>query len=95
MRREDQHRLRHIRQAAEDALQFVSGRTRAALDEDRVLARALVNCVQEIGEAAANLSSEVKTAIPSVPWRSIVGMRNRLVHGYFDQHGPRLGYDHR
>ena len=37
-----------------------------------------------IGEAASRLSAETRAAHPPIPWREIVGMRNRLVHAYFE-----------
>ncbi len=57
---------------------------RAAFDKDEYVQLALVHLVQIIGEAAARLSDEVITSHPEIPWRQIVGMRNRVVHGYFD-----------
>ena len=70
--------------AAREALAFASGKTRSDLDENRALTLAIVKCIEIIGEAAAWISTETKAAIPALPWRDIVGMRNRLVHGYFD-----------
>lgn len=40
--------------------------------------------LQILGEAAAGLPQDVRDLAPDVPWPSIVGMRNVLVHGYFD-----------
>ena len=37
-----------------------------------------------VGEAAAHLSSATKESQPDIPWGEIVGMRNRLVHAYFE-----------
>ena len=39
--------------------------------------------VQLFGEAAKNIPEEVRAQIPEVPWRELIGMRNRLAHGYF------------
>lgn len=47
-------------------------------------ARAVVQAVGVIGEAAARLTPELRARYPDVPWSVMVGMRNRLVHGYFD-----------
>ena len=37
-----------------------------------------------IGEAAVAVSSEFREKYPQIPWSGIVGMRNRLIHGYYD-----------
>ena len=36
-----------------------------------------------IGEAANVLSAEIRETYPTVPWRNIVGLRNRIIHDYF------------
>lgn len=40
--------------------------------------------LQIIGEATRALPEEVRMLAPEIPWSNIVGMRNILVHGYFD-----------
>lgn len=81
---DDAIRLRHMADAAESALRFCQGRTRADLDSDDMLRFALTRAVQVIGEAANKVSIEARTQIPGIAWPAIVGMRNRLVHAYFD-----------
>ncbi len=49
-----------------------------------MLVLALIKSVEIIGEAGASVSREGREATPDVPWPEIVGMRNRLVHAYFD-----------
>ena len=44
---------------------------------------AILKAVELVGEAASHVSAEVRDAHPEIPWRGIIGMRNRLVHGYF------------
>lgn len=39
--------------------------------------------VQLCGEAAKNVPEPIRSQMPDVPWRELVGMRNRLAHGYF------------
>ena len=70
--------------AAEAVGQFITGRLRRDLDRDLMLLFAVVRAVEILGEAAARVSEETRRSLPDVPWTSIVGMRNRLVHGYFD-----------
>lgn len=80
----DRVRLKHMIDAGDEALRFVAGRTRAELETDTMLSFALVHAVQIIGEAASKVSAEGRAALPEVAWPVIVGMRNRLVHAYFD-----------
>jgi uncharacterized protein with HEPN domain len=79
----DRVRLMHMLAAAREALEFSAGRTRASLDTDPMFRRGLVNCLQEIGEAAVKVSRATRDQTPAVPWKQIAGMRNRLVHVYF------------
>ncbi len=76
-------RLRHMLDAAQAAIAFAAGKSRADLEADRMLQFALVRAVEVIGEAASGLPPEYKAGHTGIPWRAIVGMRNRLIHGYF------------
>jgi len=84
MFRSDAIRLRHMLDAAEEAMTFASGRSRDDLDTDRQLTLSLVKEVEIIGEAAYQLLPETRGALPEIPWEDIIGMRRRLVHAYFD-----------
>jgi uncharacterized protein with HEPN domain len=84
MQRDDQIRLRHMLEAAKDALSFAENETRSSLEADRKLELALVKSIEIIGEAAANMTDDCRRTLPGIPWASITGMRNRLVHVYFD-----------
>ena len=84
MKEADQVRIRHILDAAEKAMSFADGRTRSDLDEDDQLVFALVKAVEIIGEAASQIMPSTQEELPLMPWADIVGMRNRLVHAYFD-----------
>ena len=82
--REDIVRLRHMLDAAQEAVSFVQGKKRGDLDTDRKLVLSLVRLVEIIGEAATQITKEFQGAHPELPWPLIVGMRNRLIHAYFD-----------
>lgn len=84
MRRDDIIRLRHMLDAARQAIAFVQGRTRASLDDDPMLTLALVKAIEIIGEAAYQISPATREQLPGIPWDDIIGMRHRLVHAYFD-----------
>ena len=49
---------------------------------NRVLELALIRLVEIVGEASAKVSSETQAKYPSIPWPQVIGMRNRLIHGY-------------
>jgi uncharacterized protein with HEPN domain len=77
-------RLKHMRDAASSALSFAQGKVRSDLDADTMLTFALIRAIEIIGEAAARLPATVRDTHPEIPWAQIMGMRNRLVHGYYD-----------
>ena len=80
----NQIRIRHMGDAADDLAGFVKGRERTDLDSDRMLLFAVVRAIEIIGEAASRTSEETRSVTPTVPWKAIVGMRNRIIHAYFD-----------
>ena len=80
----DEVRLRHMLDAAQEALSFVQGRSRAEFDGDRMLVLSLVKDVEIIGEAAYRTSEAARRDLPMIPWADVIGMRHRLVHAYFD-----------
>lgn len=84
MRDDDRVRIRHMIDAADALAQFIHGRSVDDLDRDRMLLFAVVRAVEIVGEAASKTSTETQAQLPDVPWASIVGMRNRLIHGYFE-----------
>ncbi len=73
-----------LRDAAREAVSFGATRTVADLEHDCVLTLALVKCIEIIGEAASKVSEDTRVAHPQIPWADIIGMRNRLIHAYFD-----------
>lgn len=80
----DDIRLQHMLDAATEALSFAEGRRREDLAEDRQLALSLIKLIEIIGEAATQLDRSTHEQAPEIAWREIIGMRNRLAHGYFD-----------
>ncbi len=49
-----------------------------------MLALSLVKTIEIMGEAASKVSEDLRRDEPDIPWREIVAIRNRLIHGYFD-----------
>lgn len=83
MNRDDNIRLRHMIEAAREALSFACGRGREDLEIDRQLVLSPVKDIEIVGEAAAQITESTRMELADIPWDRIVAMRNRLVHAYF------------
>lgn len=74
--------LNQILAHAREAVEICRGRTRSDLDTDRLLNLALTRLIEIIGEAANRVPDSLKANYPDLPWFQMVGVRNRLIHGY-------------
>ena len=84
MQPEDLVRLQHLTEAATKAVSYSNGKHRTDLDSDELLRLALTKLVEIVGEAAKQVSPELRAASPEVPWTAAARMRDRLIHHYFD-----------
>lgn len=66
----------------EEAVGLAKGRTCTDLESDRVFYLALLKLVEIVGEAATRIPDTMQMAHPDIPWREMIGTRNRLIHGY-------------
>ena len=82
MKRPDDAVLRDMLDQAKLAVTAIAGKERSNLDSDFVLAAALERFIEVIGEAASKVSAATRHSTPQIPWKEIIGMRNRLIHGY-------------
>jgi uncharacterized protein with HEPN domain len=49
-----------------------------------LLLNGVIRELEILGEAASQITAETRKYHPSLPWREMIGMRNRLIHAYFD-----------
>jgi uncharacterized protein with HEPN domain len=84
MRDADRIRVAHMVDAIESAMKFADGRSRSDIEHDEMLLFAIVRAIEILSEAAGKVTEEARSQAPAVPWGVIIGMRNRLVHAYFD-----------
>lgn len=82
--REDSALLLDMLGAAQDAMSYATNLSLEGFRQNNLKQRAILYSVQIVGEAAAQLSNEFKQIHEEIPWPKIIGMRNQLVHGYFD-----------
>jgi len=74
--------LRQILSHAREAVALSQGKSRADLDNDRLLNLSLTRLLEIMGEAANRVPEEVQSQYPQLPWLQMIGLRNRLIHGY-------------
>lgn len=81
-RHDDTLSLRHMLDHAREAVRMAAGRQRADLDNDRQFSLAMTRLLEIIGEAAGRVPEKTREHIDAIPWPKVVGLRNRLIHGY-------------
>ncbi len=83
-RRDDQVRLVDMLIYAREAAALSGQTSLKDFEKDRVMQLAMQKLVEILGEAANRVSEETQQSHPEIQWPQIIGMRNRLVHGYDD-----------
>jgi len=81
--RSGRERIQDILDAIAEVQTFLGGEDEASLVNDAKTLKAVVANLIIIGEAARHLPDELIQAHPHIPWPLMRGMRNRIVHGYF------------
>lgn len=84
MSKDDLIRMRHMLDAAREAISFAKNKTRNDLDANRMLTLSIVKSVEIIGEAASKVTQKCRDKYKEIPWASVIAMRHRLIHVYFD-----------
>ena len=81
-KRDDRVSLVDMLVYAEEAIELLGEASAVELADNRVLRLALERLVGIVGEAAGRVSPVTQQRHPEIPWAQIIGMRNRVVHGY-------------
>jgi uncharacterized protein with HEPN domain len=81
-RHDDRTSLLHMRDSACEAVEMVHGMGRDDIKSNRMLQLAVMRLIEVVGEAAGRISDAYQSGHPEIPWREIINMRNRLIHGY-------------
>jgi uncharacterized protein with HEPN domain len=76
------HRIRHLLEAIAECQSFTAGMTIEGFRDDPKTLKAVVWNLMVMGEAARHIPTEIEAAYPEIPWATIRGMRNHMVHGY-------------
>lgn len=76
--------LSEILSAVQSVKDFASGMDKEAFLEDEKTKSAVVRQFEIMGEAAKAIPEEIRSLDPTIPWGNIAGMRDRLIHAYFN-----------
>ncbi len=83
--------VRHILDAIKEIEDFTKGIVSGEkLLQKKIVYEAVIRKIEVIGEAVKNVPPSFKEKYPSVPWKGIAGMRDKLIHNYFDVDSSRV-----
>lgn len=89
----DKSRLEHILQAIERIRRYTKGKTFDDFIADDMMYYAVVKNIEILGEASNMLTEEFREAHPNTPWKQVNGMRNYIVHEYFQVDNNNVVWD--
>lgn len=82
--KDDRVLLTHIFNEIQFLRKITKGRNYDDLLSDQYYSHAVIRAIEVIGEASKNLSPRLKDEHPRIAWREIAGMRDKVIHRYFE-----------
>ena len=83
MIKEDSVYLKHISESIKRIEEYTKGITKEEFVSKNIIQAAVIKEIEIIGEASRMLSNSFKEVNNEIPWKNIIGMRDKLIHGYF------------
>ena len=84
MKKDDSVYLRHIIDALLQIERYTDGVTHEEFLSNSLLQDGVIRQLEVMGEAARNLSEDLRNEYPKIPWRQMISLRNRMIHAYFN-----------
>jgi uncharacterized protein with HEPN domain len=75
--------LEHIAESIDLIRDYIEGMSRAEFIAARQVQDAVLRRLEIIGEAVKNMPQNLREEYPAVPWRTMSGLRDVLIHAYF------------
>jgi uncharacterized protein with HEPN domain len=75
--------LRDIMDSIERIETYTRGVTYDSFCHNQMMVDAVIRNLEVIGEAAGNVTEDIRTKYPTIPWRKMISLRNILIHEYF------------
>ena len=82
MTKDDTVYLKHMKDAIDKIIRYAGALNRNEFLKDELVQDAVIRQIEIVGEASKRLSPGFKDTHPEIPWKDIVGMRNKLIHDY-------------
>lgn len=83
MIRTDDVFARHVLDSIHAIQAYLGDYSKDNFEKDRLKQSAVIRELEVIGEAVKNVSEKTKKMYPSIAWKQIAGMRDKLIHHYF------------
>lgn len=84
MKKDPQVFIGHILESIELIEEYAHELTLQEFQRNRAIQDAIIRRLEIIGEAVKNLGGPFKAKHPEIPWKPMAGMRDILIHEYFD-----------
>jgi uncharacterized protein with HEPN domain len=81
--RRDRDYIEDIHDAIERTQRYTNGMSREQFEEDEKTQDAVIRNLEVIGEAAKGITASMRRENPSIPWKDLAGVRDKLIHHYF------------
>ncbi len=72
-----------INNAIENIESFVGEMGFEQFEYDSKTHKAVIRCLEEIGEGVKHITDDIKKKYPDVPWKEAAGLRDKLIHYYW------------
>ena len=83
MKREIGDYIEDILEAMTNAIEFTKDMSYEKFVKDTKTVYAVIRAIEIIGEAVKNVPEDIRKKYPDIPWRSMAGMRDKVIHAYF------------
>ena len=76
--------IKHIKDAIELILEYTKEHNKSSFSSKKMVQDAVIREIELIGEAVKNITMKYRENYSEIPWNKIAGMRDKLIHGYFN-----------